>query len=382
MLVTLSRSRTEEHNAFKEIISHRNSSSFIETTHHYLRIQQILQTDFVYDAIQCALTCLVKTECISFNFRLKADLKGKHLCRLLASDKFKYSTYLQPSAEFHHYSIWSPCEHGVCKHGSTCLPLYETHGFVCHCVTGYTGIYCDNEGPVWLKVNTKEVCFGARDNSYGSFTMQYSDNIVSFKLVHLRGQISCHVNLDSLYSTWSCEEGNILQTFVTNASNAVVFPQLSGITDYRIPGIRSDSPELTFNNLTVPLRVTPGQEFRVWYKEDLKDVSEVDNGGQTCMDIYSLVVSIDGGSDEDIKVRINKARVVFNMLRKVWTSHVISRGTKFRTTPTHQCKSSPPLWHGDMENNKAYEPQLQITVFHQPVPKTNFKDQMDKQGEE
>ena len=47
------------------------------------------------------------------------------------------------------------------------------------------------------------------------------------------------------------------------------------------------------------------------------------------------VVSIDGGSDEDIKVRINKARVVFNMLRKVWTSHVISRGTKFRIFNTN-----------------------------------------------
>ena len=42
------------------------------------------------------------------------------------------------------------------------------------------------------------------------------------------------------------------------------------------------------------------------------------------------VVSIDGGSDEDIKVRMNKARVAFNMLRKVWSSHVILRRTKFR----------------------------------------------------
>lgn len=105
ILVTFSRSHTEEQNAFKDILN-RNSSSFIETTYHYLRIQQVLHTDFVYDAIQCALNCLVKTECISFNFGLKAVLKGKHLCELLASDKFKYSTYLQPSAEFHHYSIW------------------------------------------------------------------------------------------------------------------------------------------------------------------------------------------------------------------------------------------------------------------------------------
>jgi len=47
------------------------------------------------------------------------------------------------------------------------------------------------------------------------------------------------------------------------------------------------------------------------------------------------VVSIDGGSDEAIKVRINKARVAFNMLRKVWSSQVILRRTKCRIFNTN-----------------------------------------------
>lgn len=42
------------------------------------------------------------------------------------------------------------------------------------------------------------------------------------------------------------------------------------------------------------------------------------------------VNNIDRGSDEDIKVRINKARTAFNKLRKAWSSHVISRRTKVR----------------------------------------------------
>ena len=45
-----------------------------------------------------------------------------------------------------------------------------------------------------------------------------------------------------------------------------------------------------FNNLTVPMRVAAGQEFRVWYDEDLKNESEHDNGGKTCMDIYALYI--------------------------------------------------------------------------------------------
>jgi len=47
------------------------------------------------------------------------------------------------------------------------------------------------------------------------------------------------------------------------------------------------------------------------------------------------VVSNDGSPDEEIKVRINKARVGFNMLRKVWSSHVISRRTKLRIFNTN-----------------------------------------------
>lgn len=143
---------------------------------------------------------------------------------------------------------------------------------------------------MWLKVNTEEVCFGARDDLYGSFTMQQSGNIVSFKLVHLRGQISCST-VASRYNKWACDEGDRLETVLTNDTNAIVFPQLSHIERrYKLPGIRSDSPELIFNNLTVPIRVAPGQEFRVWYIEDLKDKSEHDNGGKTCMDIYALYV--------------------------------------------------------------------------------------------
>ena len=42
------------------------------------------------------------------------------------------------------------------------------------------------------------------------------------------------------------------------------------------------------------------------------------------------VVSIGGGSDDDIKVRINLARVAFKMLRRVCSSQVISRGIKSR----------------------------------------------------
>ena len=42
------------------------------------------------------------------------------------------------------------------------------------------------------------------------------------------------------------------------------------------------------------------------------------------------VVDTTGGTDADIKARINQARVVFNMLRKIWSSKNISINTKMR----------------------------------------------------
>lgn len=50
----------------------------------------------------------------------------------------------------------------------------------------------------------------------------------------------------------------------------------------------SMSSVLVFQRFDDPLYVAPGQQLRVWYGEDLKDVSEDDNGGQTCADVFAL----------------------------------------------------------------------------------------------
>jgi hypothetical protein len=42
------------------------------------------------------------------------------------------------------------------------------------------------------------------------------------------------------------------------------------------------------------------------------------------------IVNIERGTDADVKNRINKARVIFNILGKVWSAKNISRGTKMK----------------------------------------------------
>lgn len=78
-------------------------ASFIENRHQYLTIQYILKSDFVYDGMQCALNCLIRVRCRSFNLNLQAVYHGKHLCELLTLDKSHHSNHCEPRVEYHYY---------------------------------------------------------------------------------------------------------------------------------------------------------------------------------------------------------------------------------------------------------------------------------------
>jgi hypothetical protein len=48
------------------------------------------------------------------------------------------------------------------------------------------------------------------------------------------------------------------------------------------------------------------------------------------LSVSGSIVNIEGGTDADVKNRINKARVIFNILGKVWRARNISRDTKMK----------------------------------------------------
>ena len=60
-----------------------------------------------------------------------------------------------------------------------------------------------------LSRNGPLVCFGARSNSYGSFTAPITGNLVAVKLVHQFGYVSCHVHVSTHWSFWAVERINI-----------------------------------------------------------------------------------------------------------------------------------------------------------------------------
>jgi hypothetical protein len=147
----------------------------------------------------------------------------------------------------------------------------------------------------WLQINVSPVCFGAKDSSFGRFYVKENGTVTTVKLVHLSGYVVCDTNYPSGQSNWGCAPyasyQDRMMTIVTNNMDQKILPQDEFIVDirgfkYRIPGFTSKSAELVFKNFTTTMVVTAGQEYRIWYGQDLKNHSESSNGGTSCIDVY------------------------------------------------------------------------------------------------
>lgn len=140
----------------------------------------------------------------------------------------------------------------------------------------------------WVKLNDSPVCYGAKGDSYGSFTYGKNIFVSAFKLVYLSGYVSCD---GSRKSNWCCDPNKSnLCTVITDGHNNVIAPnpKPSNIRSYTILGYTSSSPDLVFCRDTT-LCVFSTTEIRLWYAEDLLNTSEGDNSGETCADVYALL---------------------------------------------------------------------------------------------
>ena len=146
------------------------------------------------------------------------------------------------------------------------------------------------------------MCFGARHNVFGKFHLPSSGKLAAIKLVHLYGYVSCESSNPSHWSYWGCGHlhatKNHINVVITNAHNHIILPpnQLlasGGIAAgkwYNDVGYSSLSPELVLSVFSHTPPVSSGQEFRVWYGEDLVNWAEGDNDGKVCSDVYALYV--------------------------------------------------------------------------------------------
>ena len=152
----------------------------------------------------------------------------------------------------------------------------------------------------WKKINIAPVCFGARNDSYGTIHITDSGLINTFKLVHINGSVLC--SEDVLPSYWGCNHTNYgnttLLTVITFQNRTALW-----LADYKTGGPRTckysygikgtgvNATELVFNELPSPISAFVGQEFQIWFGQDLANCTEYNNSGQTCVDVYALYAS-------------------------------------------------------------------------------------------
>ncbi|KAL9952257.1 hypothetical protein ACROYT_G039482 [Oculina patagonica] len=249
---------------------------------------------------ECTFECINHEKCYSVNFG-HTSTDGKHSCQLLRIDKFTKVNQLVASDEYDHYYIKTPCMSYPCQNGATCWPSYSKDDYKCQCEKGFTGKHCDKVN--WKKMKSpsggSSVCFGDRGDAPGIFTTPSRGEVITIKLVHLSGKVSCTTGN---YSNWGCNFLDLpknMETLITDSDRNRLLPNdqqlfdadLCGGVFYGLPGHTPDSPELLFDNLTIPLPVTKGQQFQIWWGEDIQDCGEQDNGGkQACVEVYGLYV--------------------------------------------------------------------------------------------
>ena len=153
----------------------------------------------------------------------------------------------------------------------------------------------------WKQMTTSPVCFGASADSFGRFVTPIAGDLLKFKLIHQNGSVECAAGSSS---HWGCTypempQDHRLGTIITNSQSVRLLPKdyyfLKGVPChshfYGLPGQTVDSPELLFDNFSTPLNVSVGEEFQIWFTEDLYKCGYADNGlGKTCVLAFGLFV--------------------------------------------------------------------------------------------
>ncbi|XP_078374485.1 uncharacterized protein LOC144658031 [Oculina patagonica] len=240
----------------------------------------------------CKHLCLLENHCVSFN--LGPPIKDRIVCELSDSDSTKHPEDLKPREGFVYRGTENACSSNPCNHNATCLNGFTDKRYLCECQAGYTGRQCEKEN--WKKISDVPVCFGARDNTYGTFNIKECGLVYTFKLVHRSGSLSYNIDFPSSY--WGCDhplfEDKRLDTDITypNKTALLLADYLRDIVgcrgryySYKISGIGVNSPELVYNKLSSPLSVSVGQEFHIWNGQDVSDCHEHNNAGMTCADV-------------------------------------------------------------------------------------------------
>ena len=152
----------------------------------------------------------------------------------------------------------------------------------------------------WVRLNgDNPICFLGWGDTPGKFESRYDGFVGALKLVHINGKITCDRNKPSYKSNWGCykEDKNLLCIFITDLNKNLLFNRTGGDLGNNVKKywygskiFGPDSEEIVFSRMEDPQFVNSGFQMRIWYGEDLGNIDEINNDGQTCVDVYAHFV--------------------------------------------------------------------------------------------
>lgn len=161
----------------------------------------------------------------------------------------------------------------------------------------------------------EDVCIGSKQNQFGQFKVEQSGLLSGMRLIHKFGGISC--NLKNI-TNWGCYRDNVskINLLLTDRQNKVILPKgvkLNTNKEYELPGYSAWDDELELLDFKYLRSVTKGEKLRIWFNEDLYDVSESNNpNDRSCFDIYTSIISHPSGM---FFFTLNEFMYVFNIFK-------------------------------------------------------------------
>ena len=157
--------------------------------------------------------------------------------------------------------------------------------------------YCDYPLNVRCLELQGSVCYGAKGDSFGIFTIKRGGALRQLTLEHKSGYVSCDVNNPNAKSNWGCGVGFLsvrMGTVVTRRNNSLLFPffKLSEKGYYGLARTDTFSRLLTLYNFDKSIRVWKGETIRLWHGEDLVKKNQQDNGGKHCVNAWAIIEQV------------------------------------------------------------------------------------------
>ncbi|XP_065659206.1 uncharacterized protein LOC100202932 [Hydra vulgaris] len=161
--------------------------------------------------------------------------------------------------------------------------------FACVLLMLMTTVACTHNDLEWVLLK-KNACFHARGNQPAVVSVNKTGWLVAAKLVHVSGIMKCHPSLPG--SNFGCVIDNLFNVFICDEKRQIIFPSPNqAITydpykNYQYRGFTANENEVVFTDLSYPVYLKAGKQVTIWNGEDLFDLTEEDNSGIVCVDVY------------------------------------------------------------------------------------------------